>query len=126
MMGAYTGILAATTPTHPCCTTGDRVFQESSKIYDAIGYVVLAGVGFGTWALLGVRAETSAADETTDTEIDKRELVHPYSGPLSLTSGRTVPLTGSGVDVEVSELSSGFVHIGQSAVPIEGLSYTPR
>lgn len=120
MLGAYTGLLFATVPTHPCCSTNDRVNQESSGVIEGAGYIVLLGVGFGVWALLGVRAESAAPSETQDVELERRELVQPYAGPLTLPSGKTLQLTGRGADVDPSELDGGTLRAGQSVIEIEG------
>jgi hypothetical protein len=120
LLGGVIGLIAATTPTHPCCTAADRASQESSRIYDAVGIAGVLGVGAAVWALLGVRAESDAPDETTEAEIDRRELVHPYSGAVSLDSGRTVQLTGGGAELDVTELGDGWVRVRDEPVAVGG------
>lgn len=119
LLGGVVGLIAATTPTHRCCTDADRASEESSRIYDAVGIVGVLGVGAAVWALLGVRAESDAPVETSDLELDKRELVHPYSGPLTLGSGKTLQLNGGGAELDVRELDT-MVRVGDALVPLEG------
>jgi hypothetical protein len=47
---------------------------------------------------------------------------HASVGPVQLASGSTLTLDARGADVDLAELSGGFVRIGASVIPIDGLA----